>query len=212
MNATTAGNGGNFDARQAAALLEQTTLQARRKLEPTPPWLLCIRACIALAAYGTVWLSVRGQHPYHYPTVRVVPVVIALAIINLGATLTIARRATAGVSGRSRLDARYLAATAALWIAVFGVMVGLAVTGVSDTFVYGLYPTAVPLVVAGLTWAAAMAFRAYWRAVAVGLAVAVVGAAAAFAGPAGAWAVAGVGLFVVLLSTAAVIEWQQRRV
>ena len=35
-----AGNGGNFDPRQAAALLDQTTQDARRKLAPSPPWLL----------------------------------------------------------------------------------------------------------------------------------------------------------------------------
>jgi hypothetical protein len=44
-----------------------------------------------------------------------------------------------------------------------------------------------------------------------GLAVAAVGAAARPAGPAGAWAVAGVGLCVVLLGSAAVIVWRQRR-
>jgi len=47
-----AGNGGNFDPRQAAALLDQTTQQARRKLAPSPPWLLAIRAIAVLAALG----------------------------------------------------------------------------------------------------------------------------------------------------------------
>jgi hypothetical protein len=37
-----------------------------------------------------------------------------------------------------------------------------------------------------------------------------VGIAGRFAGPAGAWAVAGVGLFLVLLGTAAVIARRQR--
>ena len=46
---TTAGNGGNFDPQQAAALLDQTTQQARRQLEPAPPWLLAIRAVVVLA-------------------------------------------------------------------------------------------------------------------------------------------------------------------
>ena len=31
---TSAGNGGNFDPQQAAALLDQTTQQARRRLSP----------------------------------------------------------------------------------------------------------------------------------------------------------------------------------
>jgi hypothetical protein len=33
----------------------------------------------------------------------------------------------------------------------------------------------------------------------------------AFAGPAGAWAVAGVGIFLELLGSAAAIAWRQRR-
>ena len=38
-----AGNGGGFDPRQAATLLDQTTQDARRKLAPSPPWLLAAR-------------------------------------------------------------------------------------------------------------------------------------------------------------------------
>ena len=81
----------------------------------------------------------------------------------------------------------------------------------SDAIVYGWYPAAVPLIAAGLAWAGIMAARANWRECGTGLAVAAVGAAAAFAGPAGAWLVAGVGLCVVLLGSAAVIVWRQRR-
>ena len=68
-----AGDGGAFDPRQAAALLDQTTQQARRQLEPSPPWLLVIRAVLVLAALGAVWLSVRGQHPYRAPRPRTSP-------------------------------------------------------------------------------------------------------------------------------------------
>ncbi len=54
-----------------------------------------------------------------------------------------------------------------------------------------------------------MAARADWRECGTGLAVAVVGAVAVAAGPAGAWAVADVGLCAVLLGRA-VITWRQR--
>jgi len=72
------------------------------------------------------------------------------------------------------------------------------------------YPTTV-LIVPGLAWAAVMAARAGWRAAGSGLAVAAVGVVGAFAGPAGAWAVAGVGLCAVLLGKAAAVAWRQRR-
>ena len=98
---------------------------------------------------------------------------------------------------------------AVAWVAVFAVMGALAGAGASRAIVYGLYPTTVPLIVAGLAWAAIMAARANRRACGTGLAVAAVGAA----GPSGAWAwaVAGAGLCAVLLGTAAGIAWRQRR-
>jgi len=206
---TTAGHGGNFDPQQAAALLDQTTQRARRQFEPYPPWLLVLRAIGVLVALGTVWLSVRGQHPYQHPTAAVIPVVVTFGVLNLVATVTVARRATAGVSGRTRPHWAEITVMAVVWVALFAVMGALAGTGVSDAFVYGIYPVAVPLIVVGLAWAGLMAARADWPACGTGLAVAVVGAVAVAAGPAGGWAVAGVGLCAVLLGRAA-ITWRQR--
>ena len=204
-------NDGNFDPRQAAALLDQTTRQARRQFEPAQPWLLVVRGVAVLAVLGAVWLNVRGQHPYQYPTSAVVPFVIAFAILNLIATLTVRRRATAGLTGRSRLRPAEIAVLTLIWVGVFvamGVMIG---AGVSDRIVYGLYPISAPLVLAGLAWAVISAIHADWRSCGTGLAVAVTGAVALAAGPAGAWLAAGIGLCVTLLGTAAVIVWGQRR-
>jgi hypothetical protein len=206
-----AGNGGSFDPRQAAALLDQTTQLTRRRLEPAQPWLLVIRAVMVLAVCGAVWLNVRGQHPYQHPTAALIPVVIAFGILNLVATVTVARRATAGLSGRSRLRPAEIAVLAAIWIGVFAAMAALPGAGASNAFVYGTYPVTVPLIAAGLAWAGITAARADWRRCGTGLAVALTGAVALSAGPAGAWAVAGVGLCVTLLGYAAVIVWQQRR-
>ncbi len=89
-------------------------------------------------------------------------------------------------------------------------MGALAGAGVSRSVVYGVYLAAAPLIVAGLAWAAIMAVRGNRRACITTLAVAVVGVVAALAGPAGAWAVVGVGLCVVLLGTAAVAARRQR--
>jgi hypothetical protein len=202
---TSAGNGGNFDPQQAAALLDQTTQQARRKLEPSPPWLLVIRAVMVLAACGAVWLSVRGQHPYRGPTAADIPILVAFIVINFGATVAVRERAIAGVRGRTRLRPAEITVLALAWAAAAVVMWALAAAGVS----YSLYPTTV-LIVPGLAWAAIMAARAGWLSCGTGLAVAVVGAVGAFAGPAGAWAVAGVGLCAVLLGSAAAIAWRQR--
>ncbi len=207
--AGTADEGRGLDPREAATLLEQTRLRALRRLEPYPPWLLMIRAVMVLATCGAVWLSVRGQHPYKGPTATAVLVVITFVIVHSGATLVVARRATAGVSGRSRLRPAEITLMAVAWVAVFVVMGALAGAGVSRAIVYGLYPATVPLMVAGLAWAGIMAARANRRACGTALAVAVVGAVGVFAGPAGAWMVAGVGLFLVLLGSAAATTLRQ---
>ena len=207
----TAGNGGTFDPRQAAALLDQATRQARRQLEPAQPWLLVIRAVVVLAVFGAVWLNTRGQHPYQHPTAAIIPVVIAFGLLNLIATVTVARRATAGLSGKSRLRPAEIAVLAVIWVGADAAMAPMAIAGVSNAVVWGLYPVTVPLIAAGLAWAGIMAARADWLNCGAGLAVAVTGAVALAAGPAAAWVVAGVGLCVTLLGTAAVIVRQQRR-
>lgn len=145
-----------------------------------------------------------------HPTAAVIPVGIAVGIINAVATIAVARRATAGMTGRSRLLPVEIALMAALWIGVFVAMGALAGAGVSNAIVYGLYPATAPLIVAGLAWTGIMAAHADWRACGSGLAAAAVGAVALLAGPSGAWAVVGVGVFVLLLARAAEITWRQR--
>jgi len=201
----TEGDDGRLDPRDAASLLEQTTRQARRKLEPSPPWLLAARAVAVLVALGAIWLTVRGQHPYRGPTAADVPVLVGFIVINFAATVAVRRHATAGVSGRSRLTQGEIAALAGAFVVTVVAMTGLAAGGTR----IATYPTSV-LILPGLTWAVLMAARAGWRGVATGLAIVVIGVVGAFAGPAAAWAVAGVGLCAVLLGNAAVIAWHQR--
>ena len=74
---------------------------------------------------------------------------------------------------------------------------------------YGWYPTTV-LIIPGLAWAGVSAARKNRASCAVGAAVTVTGIAGLFAGPAGSWLVAGVGLCITLLGMAAIIVRQQR--
>ena len=202
---TAAGNGGTLGPEQAAALLDQTTQQARRKFQPSPPWLLVTRAVMVLAALGAIWLSVRGQHPYRGPTGADIPVLIAFIVVNFAATVAVRRHATAGVSGRSRFSQGEITVLVLAFVAAVVAMAGLRAAGVD----FATYPTSV-LVVPGLAWTVLMAARANWRGLATGLAIVVIGIVGAFAGPAGSWAVAAVGLCVMLLGSAAAIAWQQR--
>ena len=97
------------------------------------------------------------------------------------------------------------------WVGAFVVMGVLAGAGVSDAIVYGLYPISVPLIAAGLAWAGIMAARADWRSAASGSRSPPSAPAPRPPDRPGRGLVAGVGLCLVLLGTAAVIVWQQRR-
>jgi hypothetical protein len=119
-----------------ATLLEQTKREARRQFEAAPPWLSPIRAVVVLAAYGAIWLSVRGQHPYKRPSGLVIVVVYVLVVVVLRATITARKRASAGVSGRSqRLRRTEIAALVVAIVAVYVFMGALYHAGVSHAIV-----------------------------------------------------------------------------
>ena len=202
---TAAGNGDAFTPQQAAALLDEATLEARRKLVPNPPWVLVTRGVLVLAACGAVWLSVRGQNPYAGPTNADIPILIAFIVLNSALAVGFRRRAGAGVSGPSRLRPAEIAIATLAWIAAVALLVALAAAGRS----YRLYPTTL-LIIPGLTWAILMMLRKNWRGVYSGVSVAVVGAVGLLAAPAGAWLVAGLGLGAALSGGAALNAWYQR--
>ncbi len=148
---TTSPAGGGFGPRQAAALLDQTTTQARRKLAPSPPWLLATRAVAVLAALGAVWLTVRGQHPYTGPTSADIPILIGFVVLNFAATVGVRQHAMTGVRGPTRFRPAEITVLAASWAVVPVLMWALHAAGASFAF----YPTTV-LIVPGLAWAAVM--------------------------------------------------------
>jgi hypothetical protein len=208
----TAENGGDFDPRQAAALLDQATQRARRTFTPLPPLLFVFRAVVVLVVFGGFWLSVRGQHPYTGDLSGwAVIVAIVLVIINIGLTFGAMGRAGDGVSGPSqRKWGVWKGLMVAAWIIGYAVTAPLYHAGVSHPF-WGLYPASAPLLIIGLAGTAvAVAFR-YWSLACTCLAIAVVAAAAGFGGPANSWLIMGIGLCAVNLAIAAFTAWRQRR-
>ena len=204
-NETISANESPLDPQAAAALLDQTTQQARRKFEPNPPMLNLFRGFVVLVAFGGLWLSVRGQHPYRGPTAADIPVLIGFIVLNFTATVAVRRRATAGVSGRSRFSQGEIMLLVVAFVATVVAMTALGTANVS----FAWSPTTV-LVIPGLAWAAISAARANWVEFGMGLAIVALGVVGAFAGPAGSWAVAAVGLCAVLLGNAAAIIWHLR--
>ena len=124
---------GELDPRQAARLLAQTQRQAQRDLDFRSPWLSLLAAAVVLVAFGAVWISVRGQHPYKGPTAVALVVLYAVVLIRIGTVLYAHRRAKAGVSGRSvsQHPSEGVGLLAAL-VAVYVLMGALAHDGASD--------------------------------------------------------------------------------
>jgi hypothetical protein len=206
-----ADNDGELDPRAAATLLEQTSRQVQRQFEATPPWLSLIRAGVVLAAYGAIWLSVRGQHPYKGPSGLVIIVVYVLLAVVLQATIVARKRASAGVGGRSRrLRRAETVALVVVIVAVYTFMGAMYHAGVSHAFVYGVYPATALLIFGGSVAAGIAAAREDWPVFGGALAAVAVGTGGAFAGPVAVWAVVGVSLFVVLAGHAAVTAWLHR--
>jgi hypothetical protein len=202
---------GGMDPRHAARLLAQTQRHAQRELDFRSPWLSLLAAAAALVAFGSVWLSVRGQHPYKYPTVVGLLGLYAVVAIRIGSVVYAHRRATAGVSGRSVRQRRAEgAALSVALVAVYVVMGALASAGASDGVVYGVYVVTATMLVLGTFGAARSAIREDWPELGISIAIMLVAAGSAFAGPRGVWLSNGVGLCAVLLGNSTAQAWLLR--
>lgn len=210
-DATATENGGSFDPRQAADLLDQTSRQARRTFAPLMPLLYVYRAVVVLVVFGGYWLSLRGKDPYSAPSGGLVAVIAVLVAINIGWSTWALKRAGAGVSGPAqRKRQAWLAVMLVAWIVAYAFTVPLYHATATHP-VWALYPANAPLMIVGLVAAATAALRRDWPMAGTTLAIAIVAAVAAFGGPAGAWLIMGIGLCAVCLGTAAFKVWQQRR-
>jgi hypothetical protein len=208
---TTADNGGNFDPQQAAALLDQATVQARRRFTPGPPLLWVYRAAFVLVAFGGYWRSVRGHNPYSAPPGGLVAIIFALVAINIVWSTWALKRAGAGVSGPAQRKRRaWIGVMLVVWVAAYAVTAPLYHASASHP-VWALYPVSAPLMLVGLVGATTSAARRDWPTAGTNLAIAIIAAAAGFGGPAGVWLIMGIGLSAVCLGAAAFTVWQQHR-
>ncbi len=201
-----------LDPREAAKLLAQTTRDARRRLSVTSPLLSLLGATVALAAFGALWLSVRRQHPYQGPTAAGLLVMFAILGCWIGVVVRFRHRATAGVSGRSiRQERAYTAAVVTALVGVWAVGSVLKHDGVSPAIVSGIYPPTAQLAAFGAIGAAIAAAREEWPGFGAGIAIALIAAASAFAGPRGVWLSDGLGCFVVVLGYSVAQAWVRHR-
>jgi hypothetical protein len=200
-----------FEAREAAALLDQATRDARRSLDRRPPLIVLFGAVIFLVAFGGVWWSVRHQHPYHGPAGWSLGLLYGIIVVWAVTVVRTGRRATSGVGGRSIRRARLEgAAFAVIWVSVYVFQEALHHAGASAAIAYGIYPATAPFIIVGSAAAARSAALENWREVALTLVLVVIAVGASFAGAAAVWLTMGIGLSVLLVLLACVEFWQQR--
>ena len=213
VDQTTRADGNGLDPRDAARLLAQTEREARRQFNLSPQWITAVMGAVLLVAYGSLWLSTRGQHPYKGPNLGVVALVYAAVAVAIAASVKVYRRATAGVSGPS-VRQQQLEGVAILVSFVLGSPVlqgAMKHYRASDAIVYGVIPAAAPLIIVGTTVMGIAASKADWPQFGAALAVVTGGVVAAFVGASTAWLAAGITLCISVIGYAAATSKQPRR-
>ena len=198
-----AGDDDPFDPHEAADLLATTRRDARQSFESRTPLICAVSAVVVLAVYGTLWLSVRDQHPYVGSSRTAIGVAYGIVAVAVVMSLMARRRAFLGVTGRSRHEEAIAGlAVGVPWIAVYVFDGALKADGFGNAIVYGVFDAAGPWLVVGTALAALAAGREQWGGLVTGLMIVVVGTAAAFFGPAGSWGLLGVAGFIGLVALA----------
>lgn len=201
-----------LDPPGAAVILQQARDRARRELAVRRPVLFLIWGVTVFAGYGAMWLSVRGQHPYHGPAWPTLMLAFLLFLTAAAASANVVDRAASGVGGRSELQRGIFALAMVAGFAALEVEKQALATAGAGRPVTALFGQAIPLLVAGLVLLAssATATRLDWPRLAIGgwlLAVAAGGAWAGVVSSLAIYALAG-GAGIALM---AVIEPVLRR-
>jgi hypothetical protein len=110
-----------------------------------------------LAGYGTLWLSVRGQHPFHGPTVPAVVTLVALLVAAAVYTVWEADRASSGVSGSSALQRGIFVSALAAGALATDIFIHAVARAGADRPLVALMAAAAPLLVAGVVFVASCA-------------------------------------------------------
>lgn len=208
---THGGDDGGLDPEAAALLLARTERRAQRGLSFRTPQLSLIAGAAMLLALGSIWLSVRNQHPYRGPTPVSLAVLYVFVAIRIVSVLVAHRRAAEGVTGRTmRIHRAEAVGLTATLVAVYVVMAALAHAGASDGVIYGVYVLTATLLTLGAYGVARAAAREDWTQLGGAVGILLVAAGSAFAGPRGVWLSDGIGLFVVFVGVSAAQAWQRR--
>jgi len=203
---------GRMQAGEAARLLTQTQADARRALDFRAPWVSLVAAVVALAGFGIVWLNVRDQHPFTGPSAASLVFFYALIALRIATVIFAYARARTGISGHSvKVQRDEAVVMSGVLLVCYLALIGIANNGSHHGagFYWSLFLNGTLIALATI-WAVRSAIHKRWQQIALAVAVALIAAVGAIAGPRGMWLVNGVGLCVLLLASAAIGMWRRR--
>lgn len=199
-----------MDAQGAAVIMGEARERARHELTVNRPVIFVSWALVYLLGYGVVWLSVRGQRPFHAPEGWALALLALLAVLALGVTAQLTDRAASGVGGVSQLRRRtYWLSLAVGLLGVYVMQPALRHVGAGHG-VISVFTASSPLLVAGVVLAAGSAAWLNWYAFVLGAWLIAVAAFSGFAGPAGVWAVDALAVGLPFLAMAAITHARSR--
>lgn len=202
------GEGTHMDIQEAAVIMREADERARHEFRPDHRASFIAWGLIVLLGYGTMWLTVRGQHPFHGPSPATFAVVNLLAV---GAAIAGTAEARAGgVGGVSALRRRVYYVSLIAGLAGMYALEGAVYRAGASRGAIAVFEASAPLLVAGLFYLTTSALWLDWPVCGLGLWLLVVAATGGFADPVGVWAVGSLAGGLAFLVTAA-IEFRLRR-
>ena len=199
----------NMNAADAAAIIAEADARARRTLQPDHRIALLVYGLIWFLGDGLMWLLVRGEHPYHGVNPGGYAATVLLAVLVSLAAVGQARAET-GVRGQSVVRRWTFSLTVLAGFGAAFAIEGALVRAGASRPVVGVFEAVAPIVVIGLIYLARFSAEQNWAVAGLGLWLVIVAAAGAYAGPQNVWAVAALAVGPAFLLTAALEHRRQR--
>ena len=190
----------------AAVIMQEASDRARRQLRVSHRATFTIWGLGLLIGYGSIWLTVRGQQPFHGlpPAAFAVAALLSSASIMTGIAQA---QADSGVGGLSAVRQRIHFLSVLAGLAAMFVLVGALAHAGASRSVIGIFEASAPILVAGLFYFTTSAVWLDWPVLGLGIWLLAVAAVGGFAGPRGVWAVDALAAGLAYLLMAAIEPW-----
>ena len=208
-DAASMADGAPMGVAEAAAIMREAGETARRGLQVRHRATFTIWGLGLLIGYGAIWLTVRGQRPFHGPDPGAFALVALLGAASVMAGLEQARTES-GVGGLSAVRRRLSFASVLIGLAGMFAVEGALVHAGASKPVISIFEASAPILVAGIFYLTSSTVRPHWAVTGLGLWLVVVAGAGGFAGPVGVWGVGALAGGLAYLLMAAFDPWPRR--